>query len=288
MFTRQYQDLWMVRSFAFNGLDFPGVVTTGSRWHVNRNKNDFNVQANRMLRRILDHMESAEPKEDAPSPSGRRERKKAETKQKIVEAASALFWSKGYDATSIQDIAEAADFAPGTLYLHFESKADIALVQFHQWMRDFIAAIEARPEDESPDQMLAATLFALSDAGYTSSQQLRDEAGRALPSVVMGTLFTETSLELAGRIYQIMIETEQTLAGLFTRRMGYADGSLEPQIIASAFVAAWRVAVYGFANMVAAGVDPPAPDQIGTRAFAAYSEGLNRLWTQRPKAARGS
>ncbi|HXA34265.1 MAG TPA: TetR/AcrR family transcriptional regulator [Acidimicrobiales bacterium] len=229
-------------------------------------------------------MELGEASGEAALPAGRRERKKAETKQKIVDAASALFWSKGYDATSIQDIAEAADFAPGTLYLHFESKADIALVQFHQWMSDFIAAIEARPDDEPPDQMLAATLFALSDAGYTSSQRLRDETGRALPSVVMGILFTETSLELAGRIYQIMIETEQALAGLFTRRMGYADGSLEPQIIASAFVAAWRVAVYGFANMVEAGVDPPAPDQIGTRAFTAYTEGLDRLWTQRPKA----
>jgi len=228
-------------------------------------------------------MELAEAAEKAPPPpSGRRERKKAETKQRIVDAASALFWTKGYDATSIQDIAEAADFAPGTLYLHFESKADIALVQFHQWMEDFIAAIESRPDGEPPDEMLAATLFALSDAGYTSSQQLRDEAGRPLPSVIMGILFTETSLELAGRIYQIMIETEQVLAGVFTRRLGYADGSLEPQIIASAFVAAWRVAVYGFANMVAAGVDPPAPDQLGTRAFGAYTKGLEGLWTREP------
>jgi len=219
-----------------------------------------------------------------PPPPGRRERKKAQTRQKIIDAASQLFWSKGYDATSTQDIAEAADLATGTLYLHFDSKADIALVQFRQWMDDFIAAIESRPSDESPDQMLAATLFALSDAGYTSSQQLRDDDGRPLPSVVMGILFSETALEIAGRVYQIMIETEQELAKLFTRRLGYPEGSIEPQIIASAFVAAWRVAVYGFANMVGAGADPPSPDEIGTQTFAAYTKGLEQLWTRPPKA----
>ena len=216
----------------------------------------------------------------APPPSGRRERKKAQTKKAIVDAASGLFWSKGYDATTIYEIAEAADLAPGTLCLHFDSKADIALVQFQQWMADFVAAIEARPAGETPDRMLAATLLALSDAGYTSSQQLRDDGGRPLPSVIMGILFAETALEISGRVYQIMIETEQSLAALFARRLEYPEGSLEPQIIASAFVAAWRVAVYGFANMVATGANPPAPDEIGTQAFDSYTKGLEHLWTR--------
>jgi len=70
------------------------------------------------------------PAETLASPPGRRERKKAQSKKVIVDAASGLFWSKGYDATTIYEIAEAADLALGTLYLHFESKADIALVQF--------------------------------------------------------------------------------------------------------------------------------------------------------------
>ena len=52
-------------------------------------------------------MELAEAAEKAPPPpSGRRERKKAETKRRIIDAASQLFWSKGYDATSVNDIAD--------------------------------------------------------------------------------------------------------------------------------------------------------------------------------------
>jgi AcrR family transcriptional regulator len=217
--------------------------------------------------------------------SARLERRKAATRQRIVEAASELFWTKGYDATSVQDIADQADIAPGTLYLHFGGKADVALVQFHQWMEDFVAAIDSRPEGETPDLMLRAALDALGEQGYTSGQALRDPSGRAVPSVVMGILFTETALEISGRVYQIMIETEQAISTLFERRLGYPPGSIEPQIIASAFVASWRVAVYGFANMVAAGTEPPAPNEIGLQCFTAYTLGLEQLWTK-PKARR--
>ncbi|HXA33062.1 MAG TPA: hypothetical protein VNV87_12440 [Acidimicrobiales bacterium] len=42
------------------------------------------------------------------------------------------------------------------------------------------------------------------------------------------------------------------------------------------------MAVYGFANMVAAGVDPPAPDEIGTPAITAYTNGLGQFWTKHP------
>ena len=61
-------------------------------------------------------------------------------------------------------------------------------------------------------------------------------------------------------------------------RLDYPAGSIEPQIVASAFIAAWRVAVYGFANMVAAGIDPPAPDRLGLQCFTAYTKGLEQMW----------
>jgi hypothetical protein len=127
--------------------------------------------------------------------------------------------------------------------------------------------------------MLAATLHELSDAGYRSSQRLRADDGRRLPSVIIGILFTETAPEISGLIYQMLIEAEQEVATFFGRRLGYPVGSLEPQIIASAFMAAWRVTVYGYVNMIVAGVDPPPPDEIGTRAFAAYAKGIDQLWT---------
>lgn len=56
---------------------------------------------------------------------GRLERRKARTRAAILTAASDLFRSRGYDQTSIQEIAEAADAGVGTLYGYFSSKDEI-------------------------------------------------------------------------------------------------------------------------------------------------------------------
>ncbi len=56
---------------------------------------------------------------EAPS---RRERRKAQTRRQLLDAARSLFVANGYDATRPQDIARAADVAAGTFYLHFEDK----------------------------------------------------------------------------------------------------------------------------------------------------------------------
>jgi hypothetical protein len=53
-------------------------------------------------------------------------------------------------------------------YPGFVSNADLALVQFHRWMTDFVEAIESRPTNETPDQMLAATLGALPSTAIPS------------------------------------------------------------------------------------------------------------------------
>jgi AcrR family transcriptional regulator len=55
----------------------------------------------------------------------RRERKKQETRQHLLEAAWQLFRKKGYDDTTVQEIAEAADVAKSTFFNYFETKEAI-------------------------------------------------------------------------------------------------------------------------------------------------------------------
>jgi AcrR family transcriptional regulator len=52
----------------------------------------------------------------------RRERKKLETRQGLLEAALALFHEKGYEATTVEEITEQADVAKGTFFNYFPSK----------------------------------------------------------------------------------------------------------------------------------------------------------------------
>jgi AcrR family transcriptional regulator len=58
---------------------------------------------------------------------GRRERKREQTKQGLLNAAIELFIAKGYDETTIDDIVAAADVAKVTFYYYFKSKEELIL-----------------------------------------------------------------------------------------------------------------------------------------------------------------
>ncbi len=62
------------------------------------------------------------PAEPAPAPEGRRERKKREMRARIYETARELFLARGFEATTVDQIAEAADVAPATFFNYFQSK----------------------------------------------------------------------------------------------------------------------------------------------------------------------
>lgn len=62
---------------------------------------------------------------ESASGEGRRERKKRELRGRIYQAARRLFISQGFDATTVAQIAEAADVAQATFFLHFPSKAAV-------------------------------------------------------------------------------------------------------------------------------------------------------------------
>jgi TetR/AcrR family transcriptional regulator len=57
--------------------------------------------------------------------SPRMQRRKARTAKAIRDAAARLFLSRGYSATTMEDIAEEADVAVGSIYAHFGTKAGV-------------------------------------------------------------------------------------------------------------------------------------------------------------------
>lgn len=86
----------------------------------------------------------------SPPAHGRRERRKAETRTRLVEAARRLFVKRGYHATRPQDIAEAADVATGTFYVHFADKGEAFRAFSEQAAQELMAriqAVDARSED---------------------------------------------------------------------------------------------------------------------------------------------
>ncbi|MFB8281296.1 TetR/AcrR family transcriptional regulator [Nocardia colli] len=85
---------------------------------------------------------------------GRRERKKAATRQKIAETALRLFLERGYDAVGIRDVAAEADVAVTTLFSHFASKEALVFEQEENFDRRLTEAVT----DRSPDEPLIPAL----------------------------------------------------------------------------------------------------------------------------------
>src|SRR5919106_3308645 len=66
----------------------------------------------------------------------RRERKKEETKERIVEAAFALFRKRGVEATTIEEISEKADVAKGTFFNYFPRKEAVFGYLSETWVAE--------------------------------------------------------------------------------------------------------------------------------------------------------
>ena len=79
---------------------------------------------------------------------GRRERKKEETRQALIDAAVDLFSVKGFEATTVEDIAEVVDVSSRTFHRYFASKEDVLFADAEARLERFADALAARPADE--------------------------------------------------------------------------------------------------------------------------------------------
>jgi AcrR family transcriptional regulator len=91
--------------------------------------------------------------------AGLRERSKARRRAAIIRAALELFAERGYDATTIADIAAAADVAPRTVAMYFPSKQDIAMSRFTQSVDELTSALRTRAAGESATAVIGRWLL---------------------------------------------------------------------------------------------------------------------------------
>src|ERR1700748_2387606 len=68
---------------------------------------------------------------------GLRERKRQQTRERLIEVAMALFLERGFEATTLDDIAAAAEISRRSFFHYFESKADVVFA----WQEESTAAL---------------------------------------------------------------------------------------------------------------------------------------------------
>lgn len=90
------------------------------------------------------------------APVGLRERKKQRRRADIAAAALRLFDAQGFRATTVAQVAEAAEVSPRTVFAYFPTKEDLLFPESEDALADLAARLEARPEDVSTGDALRA------------------------------------------------------------------------------------------------------------------------------------
>jgi len=93
-----------------------------------------------------------------------REEKKAQTRERLIEAAAKVFAEKGFAATSLDEVADAAGLTKGAVYSNFENKEDLvrAVLEAHQNRQSGIRDIATAAGTLEEQQAIAGRLFSKS------------------------------------------------------------------------------------------------------------------------------
>jgi AcrR family transcriptional regulator len=158
---------------------------------------------------------------------GLRERKKQRTREQIVDAAFKLFQARGYHATTVADIAAAADIAPRTFFAYFPSKEAVVFYDFEPTFAAVKAWVEQRPEGESTIDALRRWL----DVSLPAKRHETPEAE------LRKCLITDEPA-LAAQSHHQLSRFEEVLREGVARDLGDPPDSLRPKLVAAAATAA--------------------------------------------------
>jgi AcrR family transcriptional regulator len=200
---------------------------------------------------------SAAPDRDRPRPAGLRERKKARTRASIQQQAMRLFREQGYDATTVEQIADAAEVSPSTFFRYFPTKEDVVLTDEFDPL--IIEAFTGQPAELTPLQALRGAfrtvLGTLSEADMADARQ-RAELMVAVPQV-------------RGAFLESMGQSMRMLAEVVAARIAGDPDDLEVRIFAGALYGAAMSVLFHW-------LDHPEDDVVALldRAMAHLEAGL--------------
>jgi AcrR family transcriptional regulator len=161
-------------------------------------------------------------------PPGLRQRKRQQTRERLGRAAMTLFLERGFEATTVDDIAAAADISRRSFFHYFASKEDVVFAWHEEITAALIAAVAARPSDES---MLAAAENAI------SAMARQFEPGEA---IAMACLKRDNPALQAHD--QVKYERlERAMADALAKHAGHKAEKLQARLVAMIATGAMRI-----------------------------------------------
>jgi AcrR family transcriptional regulator len=164
-------------------------------------------------------------------PTGLRERKKAKTRAAIREHAMRLFEEQGYAATTVDQIAEAADVSQSTFFRYFPTKEETVLADDYDPL--IVAALRAQPPEMNPIEAIRRSINAVFDQISDEDWERERQRQRLFFSVP----------ELRARAMQQYIETMAMVGEVVAARAGLPPGDFSARVLAGAVIGAALAAV---------------------------------------------
>lgn len=168
----------------------------------------------------------ADPPPDPPA-AGMREKKKERTREAIVQVALQLFEEKGFEATTVEEIAAAADISPRTFFRYFTSKEDVVFLGQDEENALLVELLRTRPPDEPPlDALVRGTRLL-----FGKGRELFGHAPQSLRLV-------QRTPALRARKRQTLEELQDLLVnGLIGKRTPKAE-ALRVRVLVASYLAA--------------------------------------------------
>jgi AcrR family transcriptional regulator len=168
------------------------------------------------------------------SSPGLRERKKQKTRWAIQEHAVRLFAQQGYEATTVEQIAEAAEISPSTFFRYFKTKEDVVIEDRYDPL--IAAAIEGAPPELGPlATMRHAFATAMADIRPAEQEQVRQRM----------TLILSVQA-LRARTQSNMLAATAAFAPPLARRLGREPDDFAVRAFTTACMAAAATAVFAW------------------------------------------
>lgn len=187
--------------------------------------------------------------------SERRIRERLDTRQSILATARELFLLKGFEATTIRNIAEKIEYSPSTIYQHFKDKNEIFYTIHSEAFKELVRYLNASEMHKNPmDQLIALGqiyiqfalenpelydlmfimeapidfLNYLEDANWTEGKMAFDYLKSVIANCIQQGLIKETDLE---SLSYLIWSTVHGLVTISIRKRGLKIGLSDPDTI---------------------------------------------------------